>query len=264
MTGPDTNTDTGTQGHLTDLAFQSGEVPILLRPKVLVGLVLGFLLMVAAYFAAVQIFDLSLSIDAEPFQEWVDGWGLLGPLVYMVVLAASVLFAPIPNLPIFIAAGLAWGPVLGTVYSMGGMMLGSAAAFWVSRRLGRGWLPRLIGISTAARLDDLATRMGGRVIFWARMLPVVNFDFISFLAGLTAIRFSTFFLYSFLGMLLPTTIAVIAGDSLGKDVRVTISLGGVWVAGIVLSAGYFYWSRRRSQGTPATAPQGMPAGDRES
>ncbi|MCA9824874.1 MAG: TVP38/TMEM64 family protein, partial [Dehalococcoidia bacterium] len=137
MTGPDTNTDTGTQGHLTDLAFQSGEVPILLRPKVLVGLVLGFLLMVAAYFAAVQIFDLSLSIDAEPFQEWVDGWGLLGPLVYMVVLAASVLFAPIPNLPIFIAAGLAWGPVLGTVYSMGGMMLGSAAAFWVSRRLGR-------------------------------------------------------------------------------------------------------------------------------
>jgi uncharacterized membrane protein YdjX (TVP38/TMEM64 family) len=211
--------------------------------------------------AAVQIFDLTLDFDAEPFQEWVDGWGVFGPIVYILVLAGSVLFAPIPNVPIFIAAGLAWGPVLGTVYSMAGMMLGSTAAFWVSRRLGRGWLPRLIGRSTADRLDDLAERMGGRVVFWARMLPVVNFDFISFLAGLTAIPFGTFFVYSFLGMLLPTTVAVVAGDSLGKDVRVTLALGGLWVAGIVLSAGYFYIRRRRNL---QPTRQGSPGADRES
>jgi uncharacterized membrane protein YdjX (TVP38/TMEM64 family) len=96
----------------------------------------------------------------------------------------------------------------------------------------------------------MATTMGGRVVFWARMLPVVNFDLISFLAGLTAIRFAPFFFYSFLGMLLPTSVAVIAGDSLGRDVRVTLALGGVWVAGIVLSAGYFYLRRRRRQGKP--------------
>ncbi len=236
-----------TESQLSDLAFNAGEVPILLRPSVLIAMVVGFLVIVAGYIVAIQIFDLGLTIDAEPFQEWVDGWGILGPIVYMLVLAGSVLFAPIPNVPIFIAAGLAWGPVLGTVYSMGGMMMGSAAAFWVSRRLGRGWLPRLIGRATAARLDDLAERMGGRVIFWARMLPVVNFDFISFLAGLTSIRFSTFLIYSFFGMLLPTSVAVIAGDSLGKDSRITVALGGAWVGGILLSAGYFYWQRRRNQ-----------------
>ena len=254
--------DADTEEQLADIVFQSDEVPILLRPKVLAAIVVGFLLIVVAYIAAVQIFDLSLDIDAEPFQEWVDEWGILGPIVYMLVLAGSVLFAPIPNVPIFIAAGLAWGPILGTVYSMGGMMLGSAAAFWVSRRLGRGWLPRLIGRSTADRLDDLAERMGGRVVFWARMLPVVNFDFISFLAGLTAIPFGTFFFYSFLGMLLPTTVAVAAGDSLGKDVRITLALGGLWVAGIVLSASFLYLRRRRSLRAPAR--QGSPVADRES
>jgi uncharacterized membrane protein YdjX (TVP38/TMEM64 family) len=253
--------DSETEEQLADIVFQSDEVPILLRPKVLAGLVAAFLLIVLAYVAAVQIFDLTLDFDAEPFQEWVDGWGVFGPIVYILVLAGSVLFAPIPNVPIFIAAGLAWGPVLGTVYSMAGMMLGSTAAFWVSRRLGRGWLPRLIGRSTADRLDDLAERMGGRVVFWARMLPVVNFDFISFLAGLTAIPFGTFFVYSFLGMLLPTTVAVVAGDSLGKDVRVTLALGGLWVAGIVLSAGYFYIRRRRNL---QPTRQGSPGADRES
>lgn len=237
----------GDEIDLSEIVFESEEVPLLMRPRVIVGLVIGFLVIVAAYAAAVEVFGLSLDIDAEPFQEWVDGWGYWGPLVFIAVMAVSVLFAPIPNVPIFIAAGLAWGPVLGTAYSMAGMMLGSTLAFWVARRLGRGYLPKLIGRHNAGRLDNLATTMGGRVIFWARMLPVVNFDFISFLAGLTAIRFLPFFFYSALGMLLPTTVAVVAGDSLGRDVRITLTLGGVWVLGIVLSAVYFWLRRKRRQ-----------------
>ena len=243
-----TDTTTDEELDLTELVFDQEEVPLLVRPRVIAGLVAGFLLIVAAYAAAVSAFDLTLDIDPEPFQDWVDRWGFFGPIVFVGVMAVSVLFAPIPNVPIFIAAGLAWGPVLGTAYSMAGMMLGSTLAFWTARRLGRGYLPRLIGHHQAGRLDHLATTMGGRVVFWARMLPVVNFDFISFLAGLTAIRFGPFFVYSFFGMLLPTTVAVVAGDALGKDIRVTLALGGLWVAGIAVSAGYFWW--RRSRGRP--------------
>ena len=40
------------------------------------------------------------------------------------------------------------------------------------------------------------------------MMPVVNFDWISFVAGMTSIRFVPFFVASFLGMLLPTFVAV--------------------------------------------------------
>lgn len=230
---------------MDSLVFEGEETPLLLRKRVLGGIVLVFMLIVAAYFVAAQVFGLSLEINAEPFQDWVDGLGVWGPLAYMGILAISVLFAPIPNAPIFIAAGLAWGPILGTIYSLAGMMLGSAAAFWVSRRFGRKYLPLLIGSKAAARIDSLSETMGGRVIFWARMLPVVNFDWISFVAGLTAMRFWTYFVWSFFGMILPTFIAVAAGDSLGKDVRVTLALGGVWVAGILLSALYF-WFRHRS------------------
>lgn len=225
--------------------FEGEETPLLLRRRVLAGIVLAFLAIVAAYVVAAQVFGLSLEIDAEPFQDWVDGLGIWGPLAYMGILAISVLFAPIPNAPIFIAAGLAWGPVLGTIYSLAGMMLGSAAAFWVSRRFGRKYLPMLIGSKAAARLDNLSQTMGGKVIFWARMLPVVNFDWVSFVAGITAMRFWTFFTWSFFGMILPTAVAVVAGDGLGKDVRITLVLGGFWVFGILLSAMYFWFRHRR-------------------
>jgi uncharacterized membrane protein YdjX (TVP38/TMEM64 family) len=232
---------------MDDFVFEGEETPLLLRPPIAIGLVLFFLALVGGYFAAVAVFDVPLDIDAEPFQDWVEDLGWWGPLAYMGLLALSVLIAPIPNAPIFVAAGLAWGPVLGTVYSMLGMALGSVIAFYVARWLGRKHLPRLVGHKAAERLDDLASRMGGRLVFWARMLPAVNFDYISFLAGLTSIRFFTFFIYSMLGMLIPTTVAVVAGDGLGKDIRITLLAGALWVAGIGASAGYFWYRHRRSQ-----------------
>ena len=219
-----------------DFVVEGEETPLLLRKGVLIAIAIVFAALVAGYFIAVVIFDVSLDFDAEPFREWVEDWGVWGPIVFITVMALSVLFAPVPNAPIFIAAGLVWGPFLGSVYSMAGMMWGSAMAFGVARRLGRRHLPRLVGSKAAARLDDLSTRMGGRLIFWSRMLPAVNFDWISFIAGLTAIGFWRFFAFSFLGMLTPTIIAVVAGDSLGRDIRITLALGGVWVVGLFLSA----------------------------
>ena len=226
--------------------YAEEETPLLLRKRVVAALVVGFLLLAGGYLAATAMFDLPTEFDADPFREWVEARGAWGPVVFILVMALSVLFAPIPNVPIFMAAGLAWGTILGTAYSLIGLMLGSCAAFYVSRLLGRRHLPKLIGRKAAARLDELVDTFGGKVVFWARMLPVVNFDWISFLAGMTSIRFWPFFLYSLAGMILPTFIGVAAGDGLGKDVRITLALGGLWVFGIAVSAAYF-WRRQRNQ-----------------
>lgn len=225
--------------------YEGEETPLLLRKPVVAGLIVSFLALVGLYALATAYFDLPTSFDAEPFRDWVEDRGVLAPVVFVLVMALSVLFAPIPNIPIFIAAGLAWGLFLGFAYSMAGMMLGSVMAFYVARWLGRKHLPKLIGRKMADRLDHLVGAFGGSLVFWARMLPVVNFDWISYLAGMTAIPVWRFSIYSFLGMLLPTFIAVAAGDSLGKDLRLTLGLGGFWVFGIAVSAGYFWWRQRR-------------------
>lgn len=233
---------------LEEIAFEGEQPPLLLQRRVVFGIAGAFALIAGLYIVATIIFDFPTSFDAEPFKTWVDDRGALGPLVFILVLALAVLFAPIPNVPIFIAAGLAWGPFLGSVYSLAGTMLGSVLAFYSSRWLGRRHLPRLIGRRMADRLDRLVENFGGRVVFWARMLPVVNFDWVSYVAGMTKIGFVPFFLYSFLGMLLPTFIAVAAGDSLGKDLRITLGLGAIWVIGIVGSAAFF-WTRRSHTAT---------------
>ena len=42
-------------------------------------------------------------------------------------------------------------------------------------------------------------------------------------------------------------VAVIAGDGLGKDIRITLLMGGLWVAGIAASAAFFWYRHKRSQ-----------------
>jgi uncharacterized membrane protein YdjX (TVP38/TMEM64 family) len=248
-----------------EAAVFEDETPLLLRWPVIVGVSLVVVAVVGAYFIASAIWGISLEVDAEPFQEWVEDRGVFAPIVFIAVLAVSVLFAPIPNAPIFIAAGLAWGSFLGTVYSLIGCLVGSTLAFWAARWLGRRWLPRLIGRRTAERMDKIADSMGGRVVFAARMVPILNFDWLSYVAGVTSIRYSVFLLASALGMIVPTAAAVIAGDGLGRDLRLTAGALGAWLAAALLFAAWYYWRRRRylarkrAEALVAPAPVSAPA-----
>ena len=250
---------------IEDFVYEGEETPLLFRKKVVFGIVIAFVALIGGYIGLSYALGFSTEIDAEPFRDWVEDLGWLGPFAFILVMAFSVLFAPIPNVPIFIAAGLVWGPVVGTAYSMAGMMLGSVMAFYAARWAGRKHIGKLIGKKMAERLDSIADTMGGKVVFWARMLPAVNFDWISFVAGVTSIGFSPFIVATFFGMLLPTTVGVVAGDGLGNDFRITLAAGSFWLLGIVLSALYFWLRRRRymakkreagnaASGQPAPAP----------
>ncbi len=243
--------DTGER--LQSLMFEDSQTPLLLRKTVVGGVVIAFFAVIALYFVATTFWGLSFKIDAEPFREWVEARGVLGVVVFILVLALSVLFAPIPNVPIFIAAGLAWGPVLGTIYCMIGLTLGSSVAFWVARKFGRKHLARLIGRHAASRIDHMVDTMGGRIVFWTRLMPGVNFDWISFVAGMTAVPFRTFIVFSFLGMLPPTAVTVAMGDGLTRNPAITLALGGFWVVSIVATAVYF-WLRRSHWRKPTAAP----------
>lgn len=225
--------------------FEGDEIPALLRGRVIIAIGIVIALCIAGYVVAHQVFDLSWTIDAQPFKQWVEDRGAAGPILFILVMALSVLFAPIPNVPIFIAAGLAWGPWLGTAYSLAGLVLGSAMAFYAARFLGQRHLGRLIGSKMAARLNTLADTMGGRVIFWARMLPAINFDWISFVAGMTSIRFTVFIVYSTLGMIIPTGMVVVAGDGLSSNPRVSLLMAALWFAGIA-ATGIYFWRKRRA------------------
>ena len=122
--------------------------------------------------------------DAAVFME---RWGKWAPLLTIVLHTAQVIFAPIPGQALDLVNGYLFGPWLGTVYSMVGILLGSALVMWLSRRFGRPLVERFVDPQTLDKLDGLTEQRGELVIFLIFLVPFLPDDALCFLAGLTNI-----------------------------------------------------------------------------
>ena len=155
-----------------------------------------------------------VDLDERRIGAWIDGFGLLAPLIFVLLLAATVIFTPLPSVPVDIAGGLAFGTLLATVYILVGGMLGATVNFFIARRLGRGYVERKLVRQAMEQVDGLAERMGGKLVFLIRLIPLFNFDWVSYAAGLTRMSYRNYAIASVLGMLPPVIGIAYVGDVL--------------------------------------------------
>ncbi len=222
-------------------AREAGGGPLLLDP-VRRRRILGLAAFVLATVFIVG--ELALGgLETEDIREWGEGLGPWGPVILIAILAGAMVFAPIPNLPFMIAAGLIWGLVLGVVYAVAGQLIGAAVIFWISRRFGRRFVPRLVGERGAERIDMLAREMGPQLVFWWRMMPV-SFDFAAYAAGLTPMSFRFFITLVLFGSIVPTAVVVGFGDSLHHSWTARLVFGGLIAVAIAIPATILYVRNR--------------------
>jgi uncharacterized membrane protein YdjX (TVP38/TMEM64 family) len=176
---------------------------------ILLGLLAGG---VAFSYALDWVIARFVHLDEQQIVGWIEDRGALGPIVYILLLASTIIFTPLPSVVVDIAGGLVFGTFFGTIYTLAGGMLGATVNFYVARWLGRHFVERKLGRQAMAQIDGLAERMGGKLIFLTRLIPLFNFDWVSYAAGLTRISFKTYAIASLLGMLLPVIGIVYVGD----------------------------------------------------
>jgi|GEM_PF-1884671 len=165
-------------------------------------------------FGVDRLIERFVSLDERRIGEWINEFGALGPIVYIALLASAVIFTPLPSVPLNIAGGVAFGLLEGTLYTMIGGIIGATVNFHVARWLGRRFVERKLGAKAMAQIDALADRMGGKLIFFTRLIPLFNFDWVSYAAGLTQLTFKRYIIASIFGMLLPVIGIVYVGDVL--------------------------------------------------
>lgn len=111
------------------------------------------------------------------------------------------------------AAGAAYGFILGFLIAGSGTMLGALAAFWISRSVFRPSIERfLAGRASWNHFDEAIARDGWRFVCLIRLSPVMPFAITSYSLGLTSISLKDYLigttaslpalgLYIFLGTL---------------------------------------------------------------
>lgn len=176
-------------------------------------MLLGFLVAAVAFsFTLDWVIAKFIHLDEERIRDWIHGFGLLAPLVFTAVYTSTIVFTPVPTLPVDIAAGLAFGVVRGTLFVMAGAMVGATIDFYIARWLGRGVVARKLGPRVMAEIDRYAERMGARLVFLARLFPIFNYKWLSYAAGLTRISYRDYAAATLLGTLLPAIAIVYVGD----------------------------------------------------
>lgn len=123
--------------------------------------------------------------DQEQVRAWLADLGPVAPLASIGLNTAQVLLAPVPGQVVGLANGYLFGVFWGTVYSMAGVMLGSAIAMGLGRWLGRPVVVRLVGPQQLDRWDSLAARRGALFFFLVFLLPLIPDDIACFAVGLS-------------------------------------------------------------------------------
>ncbi len=142
-------------------------------------------------------------LTVESLGNFLDTAGIWAPIVFMLVYAGGVcLFVP-GTLLTGLGAAI-FGAYWGFVFVWLGAMLGSSAAFFVGRTLGRDFAASLIG-NKLQKYDDGIERNGFATVLYLRL---VYFPFtpMNFGMGLTKVRFWDYFFGTGLGIIVGTFI----------------------------------------------------------
>lgn len=197
----------------------------------------------------VKLSGLDRYLDQDRLRASIEGYGAWGPMVYILFysLAPSLM---LPGLPITIVGGVLFGPLFGTIYTSIGATIGASIAFLVARHMGRGWVEEMLK-GKWKELDSEVERQGWKIVAFTRLIPLFPFNMLNYAFGLTRIRFSHYFLASFVFMLPGIFAYVVFSSSLlgllkGK-VSMEFLIGLILV--VIVSLIPIIYKRRRMGGT---------------
>ncbi len=147
-------------------------------------------------------------------------------LVYIIVTALALPLAVVLSL----GFGSFFGLWIGLFITSIGSTLGSSLSFLLSRFLFQDFIKTKFK-SKFQLINEQFQKNGASYLFTLRLVPVFPFFMVNLVMGLTAIRLSTFFLVSWIGMLPGSFVYVLAGSKLAN----IHSVGDIFSLDIILS-----------------------------
>ena len=185
---------------------------------------LGILLIVFAvvFCAVITIFIgkplIEFAREPQKFQAWIDSFGFWGRLVFVGIVVLQVVVALIPGEPFEIAAGYAFGSVEGTLLCLAGIIIGSLIIFALVRRFGVKLVELFFPIDKINSLKFLQNKRRFNTIYFIVMcLPGTPKDLLSYFAGLTDMKLSTWLIIVTVARIPSVITSTIGGSALGSE-----------------------------------------------
>jgi len=137
-------------------------------------------------------------LSPERVRAFVLSFGVWAPLVYFLVYGQPIV--PLPASVMSITGGLAFGPLWGTTAALCGATARACSQFAVARMFGREAVAKLLKGKIAALNEKIGTH-GFKAVLFIRLIPNVPFDMQNYGLGFSKVRFASYALATFLGII---------------------------------------------------------------
>lgn len=187
------------------------------RRKLLAGMSLGIVILLALLLT-IFVWNWLHSFSQDGFREYIRSFGAAAWLVMLGLQILQVFIALIPGELVESAAGFAFGPWLGTAICYGGICIASVMIFSLTRRYGVKLTEVFVSREKINRLRFLNTEQKrDMLIFLLFFIPGTPKDLLTYFAGLTDIKLSTFLLLSMVARIPSVISSTFGGHLLGEE-----------------------------------------------
>ncbi|MDY2986177.1 MAG: TVP38/TMEM64 family protein [Peptoniphilus sp.] len=150
----------------------------------------------------------------ESLRNWVNEFGNSAPIVYILLYTIlPIFFFPVP---IFVlVAGILFGIWKGFIYTMIGCILNSTIMFYLGRFLGQDFFEKLIlkiQTNLKKRLLHSEQKSLFYLFFILRLVPLVSYNLINYVAGFTKISYLNYIITTILGIIPGMLVFLNTGD----------------------------------------------------
>ena len=153
-------------------------------------------------------------VGLENAQNWIKKTGNWAPLVFVILCAISLIFAPLSGSSLFVAGGALFGKESAFILSFIASIIGCSTNFWISKKFGRRVVVRLLGEDNLEALDKFISRLKSRrsILYMIFIMPLSQ-DIVSYAVGLTKIKYTHFLI----SLILSATVVVAAYIYIGTS-----------------------------------------------
>ena len=159
-------------------------------------------IIVTILLVAFIIYALKMNLlnDSDLLLERIKSYGLIAPLIFLLIQIVQVVFPVIPGGASCLVGVLAFGPIEGFIYNYVGLTLGSIVSFFLSRNFGLPLINKLFQKETVDKyLGYVRTKKFEKIFFLGIFLPGAPDDLLCYIAGISGLTFLRFLFIILIG-----------------------------------------------------------------
>ena len=201
------------------------------------------LLFVIVFLVIAWFIRQQFDVTADSIRSFILSFGIYGPLLFMGLYAIGPIVV-FPTSILSLAAAFAYGLWPGMLY----IVIGATAAGITGYVMGRFFGDSVLKFQESKWSEKIYYRMKERgflYVFVLRLIPIVGFDILSYLAGVTRVKLRSFIIATIFGMLPGTFAYSLVGTSLASGDRQLIFIA-LTVFALIFALTFLFRNKVRS------------------